>query len=195
MKRIVTLICGLLLGFSAQSQIRQQGPIVVPGDGGFYKDILLGFPSSTVNGICSDGVNLYLRANGQLLDKNGNPIAGTQVLATPNASVLTNLTYQYSTNPVVANVVIFGQANFITINADTVISSLTFGPNGVSFYESTALIVKNTDSAPHKITWPNGVMGIPGNVAPAVTWATNGVLTEIDVAHYANNYTNAAAKN
>ena len=98
MKRIVTITLGLLLGLSALAQQRMNGPILVPGDGGAYKPVLLGFPSSTVNGIYSDGVNLILSARGSLLDKNGNPIGGsvinnvTVTNGTVSSSTLTNTT-------------------------------------------------------------------------------------------------------
>lgn len=107
-----------------------------------------------------------------------------------NGAALTNLTYQYNTNAITTGVLTFGQAYRTNIAADITINSLVLGST-VS-YESMVLLVTNSDTAAHKITWPSGVFS--GGVA-AVSWITNGYWSEVLVDHFATLYTNAVTKN
>jgi predicted 2-oxoglutarate/Fe(II)-dependent dioxygenase YbiX len=88
---------------------------------------------------------------------------------------------------------VFGNSYTTNISANITINSLVV--NDPAAYESLVLVVKNTDSAAHTVTFPNGTCLIPANVAPAVAYATNGVFTEIDIAHQGSVYTNVTVKN
>lgn len=125
-----------------------------------------------------------------VLTNSGSAAGYNSVYPQGNGAALTNLTYQYNTNAITTGVLTFGQAYRTNIAADITINSLVLGST-VS-YESMVLLVTNSDTAAHKITWPSGVFS--GGVA-AVSWITNGYWSEVLVDHFATLYTNAVTKN
>ena len=129
-------------------------------------------------------------AYGFLTNNGSGGVAFTSAYPQGDGSAITNLTYQYKTNAVTTGVLVFGQAYRTNINADITINSLTLGSSAM--YESMVLLVTNSDTAVHKITWPSGVFS--GGVA-AVSWITNGYWNEVLVDHFATLYTNAVTKN
>lgn len=112
--------------------------------------------------------------------------------AISDISTATNLSYGYKIRTDIGNgVVTFGQGIFTNISADRTLASFTYGLIGANGYETAIIGVTNSDTAVHTLTMPANVIGKPGKTAPGVFYITNGVCTQISVAHMMNLFTNA----
>ncbi len=114
--------------------------------------------------------------------------ANKALASTLNGNTLTNLSYQYTTNPVAALNVPWQQALFTNIGANF---TVTLSAPGAAFYESSIMYVTNSGGTDFKVTMPNGVWGPPGSGSPPAFFCTNKMLTTILVQHYGQLMTNA----
>jgi hypothetical protein len=109
-------------------------------------------------------------------------------LPSGNGSLLTNLTYRYTTNSMTNASCIWGAEVFTNIGANF---TLNIPPPDPYSFETAVVWVTNGFGVDYKITLPAGVWGTPGSGTPPVYYCTNKMLTRILVEHHAYFGTNA----
>jgi len=96
--------------------------------------------------------------------------------------------YRYPTNAITAQTVLWEKAYFTNMSGNWTIS---IGAPALGSFQTIVLFLTNSSSTDYKITFPNGVWGTPGSGTPPVYYATNKMVTRINIEHYGQLMTNA----
>ena len=203
MKNVKTTIVSGLLGAGLMgviifctAQSTQQRTL--PTTSAFWRQMLTNETGTATLAALAAGTNNFpyeslvggLNQANQFLATDGN----TNLVSTLNGGSLTNLTYQYTTNPVPGSgSLTFGKAYFTNLQANTTLAPFTV--NNPTSFETLVVVPTNSTGTDHSYTMPAGVVGPPGSGVPSVLWVSNKFSALITVSHYGNLTTNCWIQN